>query len=61
MNIIKTKNNKLPPNINTDKAINPLYKNLLMIISIQVRVNELIIKIYNGFLNTPLSPAINPI
>jgi len=61
MNIIRTKNNKLPPNINTNKPSNTLDKNLLKIITNQVRINEFITKMYNGFLKTPLSPAINPI
>lgn len=44
-----------------NKPSNKLDKYLLKIIRIQVKVNELIIKTYNGFLNTPLRPAVNPI
>jgi hypothetical protein len=62
-NNINVNNNKLPPNIKTNKPSIKLAKILVMylviIMSIQIRVNELMIKTYNGFLKTPLSPAIN--
>jgi hypothetical protein len=60
-NNTKTKNNKLPPNINIEKPSKMLNKYLLTTIKTQVRVKPHIINIYNGFLNKPLSPAINGI
>ena len=60
-NRINTKNNRLPPNIIIENPSKILNKYLLTIIKIQVRVKAHIIKIYNGCLNTALSPAINGI
>ena len=57
------KNNKLPPKIIMNnpniKLTKPLAIYLVIIIRIQVKVNALMIKTYNGFLKTPFSPAIN--
>jgi hypothetical protein len=44
-----------------EKPSNKSNKYLLTIIKIQVKVKAHIIKTNNGFLNTPLSPAINGI
>jgi hypothetical protein len=60
-NRIKTKNNKLPPNINTNNPSSTLTMYLVRIIIIHVTVKDNMMKTYNGFLKTPLNPAINPI
>ena len=60
-NRIRTKNNKLPPNININEPSNKLTRYLVIISKIHISVNEIMMKIYNGFLKTPFNPAIKPI